>query len=121
MSKVIDKPTEASSMEFRRDIELAVRKISGKDLNSTASLIALEVEKTGVCIIATGTTESSLSLIGATLRQIYATQIKQEQMTWGQFVKSVMQVVTLIGSEALESYSEGDDQPDVSPETKLPS
>ena len=121
MSKVIDKPSEASSMEFKRDIDLAVRKISGKDLNSTASLIALEVGETGACIIATGTTESFLSLIGATLRQIYDTQIKQEQMTWGQFVKSVMQVATLIGSEALESYSEGDDQPDVSPETKLPS
>ena len=121
MSKVIDKPSEASSMEFKRDIDLAVRKISGKDLNSTASLIALEVGETGACIIATGTTESFLSLIGATLRQIYDTQIKQEQMTWGQFVKSAMQVATLIGSEALGSYSEGDDQPDVSPETKLPS
>ena len=121
MSKVIEKLSEASAMEFKRDIELAVRKISGKTLNSTASLIALEVEKTGVCVIATGTTESSLSLIGATLRKIYDMQIKQEHMTWGQFVKSVMQVVTLNGSEVLDSYPEGDDEPDVSPATKLPS
>ena len=121
MSKVIEKPSEASAMEFKRDIELAVRKISGKALNSTASLIALEVDTTGVCVIATGTTESSLSLIGATLRQIYDTQIAHENMTWGQFVTPVMQVMTLIGSESLKEYSAGDEQPDVSPSTILPS